>query len=46
MQHRKEEMMDRNRHAGRYMPGSELRSPDKHSVDMRHFEFGGWPLSR
>jgi tRNA-splicing ligase RtcB len=28
------------------MPGSELRSPDKQSVDMRHFESGGWPLSK
>ena len=27
------------------MPGSELRGPDKQSVDMRHFESGGWPLS-
>jgi hypothetical protein len=28
------------------MPSSELRSPDKQSVDMRHFESGGWPLSK
>jgi hypothetical protein len=28
------------------MHRSELRGPDSQSVDMRHFEAGGWPLSQ